>query len=548
MAASMGYANVFKQAGLIDDLKASKFSAMSFNSGSAWFATQFFYSQNFFELVVGSTDNVSNLVYDWMQSYIAFQESVPVSPLCTDPNGIIQLFQFPLKPSDLIEICNVYVSVGGSWAVFIEIMLNGASKSYGDPLLPNRTMSKQLANRVIPMSNTDLYIQTTLAPNSRSGIGLSSPGDNAYLADTPQNGAPVTEVYAVPLAAQFSFTPSGYNFYVGLEEGNDGLSTVYEPALSHFYVSNYSEFGLYPGTGDSVYVKAPAGTVGTVSPFREPFGGHPTVTQIAAASSATLGQTSGSVPSVLAQYFSVKSFFIANSGLPPSAQAPLLAQVATAASTLYTVPISEDSAVCSQWPADCGTSDGRLMDGAFSDGISLALNIGQYQTVDGGSLDKTIKVIMSNNNVYKENQTSVLVYFNTTFNAKVAPGDFLWGPATDSSTSTGSQVQGTPWRSAQIFEEYLDDTILSSCLLNLPNSQMTYCFLNATTIDNAYFGVKAGQKVEILLFEINSEIPTFLIGRNATTTYVEPLVNLARDIASNTDLVSIVASFVKSNH
>ena len=77
---------------------------------------------------------------------------------------------------------------------------------------------------------------------------------------------------------------------------------------------------------------------------------------------------------------------------------------------------------------------------------------------------------------------------------------------------------------------------------------MTYCFLNATTIDNAYFGVKAGQKVEILLFEINSDIPTFLIGRNVTTTHVEPLVNLTRDIATNTDLVSLVKSFAKSTH
>jgi len=109
----------------------------------------------------------------------------------------------------------------------------------------------------------------------------------------------------VPLAAQFSFTTSGYNFYVGLGEGNGGLSTVFEPSLSQFYVSNYSEFGLYPGTGDSVFVKAPAGTTGTVSPFREPFGGMPTVTQVAAASSAILGQTAGSVPSILAQYISV---------------------------------------------------------------------------------------------------------------------------------------------------------------------------------------------------------------------------------------------------
>ena len=249
-----------------------------------------------------------------MQSYIALQESVPVSPVCTDPNGIIQLFQFPLSSSDILDLCDVFVSVGGSWAAFMEIMLNGASKTYGDPLLPNRTMYQQHANRVIPISNTDLYIQTTLAPNSRSGVGLSSPGLTAYLADTPQNGAPVTEVYAVPLAAQFSFTSSGYNFYVGLE-GNSGLSTVNGPALSRFFISNYSEFGLYPAVGGTVTIKAPR-VASSVSPFQEPFGGHPTVTQIAAASSAILGITSGTVPSVLAQDFSVNEFFIANSGLP----------------------------------------------------------------------------------------------------------------------------------------------------------------------------------------------------------------------------------------
>lgn len=543
MAASMGFANVFKQAGLIDDSEASKFSAMSFNSGSAWFATQFFYSQNFFELVVGTAEDVSNLVYDWMQSYIALQERAPVSPLCTDPNGIIKLFQFPLQPSDLLDLCDVFVSVGGSWAAFIEAMLSGAAKTYGDPLLPNRTM-RGLKDKIISMSNTDLFIQTTLAPNSRSGIGLSSPGDNTYLADTPQDGkhAPVTEVYAVPLAAQFSFKQKSFQTYVGLQS-NSGLSTVYEPALAQFFLNNYSEFGLYPAAGGTVTIKSPNGA-SSVSPFREPFGGHPTVTQIAAASSAILGITSGSVPSVLAQDFSVNEFFIKNSGLPPSVQAPLLAQVANAASTFYSVPLFEDTAICSQWPADCGTSDGRFLDGGFSDGLNLALNIGQYQTVDGGSLDKTIKVIMSNNNFYEDSHVNVLSYFNATFNAKVAPGDFIWAPA----TAAGSQVQNAPWRSYQIFEDYLDDTILSSCLLSFAGSQLRYCFMNATTIDNAYFGVKAGQKVEILLIEINSDIPTLLIGRNVTKTSVEPLVNLTREIATNMDLVSMVKSFAVPNY
>ena len=54
MASSIGFANAFKQAGLIGASKASKFSAMSFNSGSAWFAGQWLYSQNFYDLEFGA--------------------------------------------------------------------------------------------------------------------------------------------------------------------------------------------------------------------------------------------------------------------------------------------------------------------------------------------------------------------------------------------------------------------------------------------------------------------------------------------------------------
>lgn len=54
MVADMGYANAFTQAGLIDDKRSSKFSAILTSSGS-WFSTRIFYSQKGVVLVVRET-------------------------------------------------------------------------------------------------------------------------------------------------------------------------------------------------------------------------------------------------------------------------------------------------------------------------------------------------------------------------------------------------------------------------------------------------------------------------------------------------------------
>ena len=542
MVASMAFSNVFEQAGLLSTSNASssQFAAMSFNSGSAWFSTQFFYSQPFFQAVMSSPDALATFVQNWMEAYYQMQESSIVDfPMCADPNGFVSLLQLPLSPSDQMDFCNLLVVFGGSWADFTQAMIQAASTAYGDADFIHRPFG--VTNRVAPLRTTDIYVQTSLAPMSRANMNAHSPGQNVYIGQSCGRLCPQT-VLAVPLAAQFAITSNAYQLNMAIH-GTQSLIAIREPAPVNLTFGEYSDFYLYPATNGSVFTELPDLNSYPRAFFRAPFGGAPTVMQVAASSSASAGTLSGAVPSLLAQTLSVNYFEASVLQLPPEQSAALLAKVASAANMIYNFPLFNDFAVCTQWPSPCVLTDGRLVDGAFSDGTNLALNIGHYQTIEQGDLSKTLKVIITSNNYALDTNVNVLSYFQTTFNGVVAPGDFIWAPATGNS----GLAQTTPWRSYQIFQDYLDDSLVTSCMESVPGTNVTYCFLNATTVDNQAFGVKAGQAVELLWFKVNSGIPTIVIGRNATRTYTPQLVDLSYEIANNTYMVDLVKSFAATS-
>jgi len=58
------------------------------------------------------------------------------------------------------------------------------------------------------------------------------------------------------------------------------------------------------------------------------------------------------------------------------------------------------------------------------------------------------------------------------------------------------------------------------------------------------FGVKAGQKVSIAVINLNSNIPTFVIGEKVIEAETPGLVSLAEAIASSQDLANKVSAFV----
>jgi len=112
------------------------------------------------------------------------------------------------------------LSVDADFAQFIQIMLDRASTAYQDPGFPKRLVNAQ--NRLDAFKHTDLFIQTTLAPNSRfqsdGGGSLFSPEPLriSYLGPSDGSGS----IFATPIAAQYAVKPNGASFVYAVEESS----------------------------------------------------------------------------------------------------------------------------------------------------------------------------------------------------------------------------------------------------------------------------------------------------------------------------------------
>jgi len=76
----------------------------------------------------------------------------------------------------------------------------------------------------------------------------------------------------------------------------------------------------------------------------------------------------------------------------------------------------------------------------------------------------------------------------------------------------------------------------------------TYSEFTATTIDNDAYGVRSGQRVNILYIRLYSGIPPSILGRYMTNTWMESLARLSRRIAINTDLRNAIRRFMERNY
>jgi hypothetical protein len=103
-----------------------------------------------------------------------------------------------------------------------------------------------------------------------------------------------------------------------------------------------------------------------------------------------------------------------------------------------------------------------------------------------------------------------------------------------------------PYRSPQIFQEYLSKSGIDSLIEPIKDSNMTTARLNGTTIDNPSFGVYAGQQVEILLLNLNEDITTLVVGKDNVQKYTQPLADMTKHIASNQELVERVRNFAEN--
>ena len=106
------------------------------------------------------------------------------------------------------------------------------------------------------------------------------------------------------------------------------------------------------------------------------------------------------------------------------------------------------SPVCNQWPNSCGKTDGYFIDGGFTDGPSLVINVAQYQAwYNYGDMNETLKVILTNTNEAwgtDYQYTQILQFFDSPLNQDVEPGGFNWPPGW-SLPCQSQQIFGSSW-------------------------------------------------------------------------------------------------------
>jgi len=604
MFADMGYANVFRQAGLFDET-STKFEAISTTSGASWFSTQLFYSKVFYDrsVLADTPDDLEAFVLDWMDSYLVV--SGDIDQASEDKCSILKDLG---KEGFLPEACALSVEHDGSWANFVHAMLKATGAGMGDPDFYERVVNSE--NRIEPLAKTDLLVQTALMPNSRYiEEGEEGPGTDVYLGYPDDDESSDPNLFTVPLSATFVVEDTKAGYWFGADDLAPELHTYTAPSPAEYDPSDWEEFYLkQPAKDGTLTIKGSAIGLDTSSSsgiLAPPFGGPETSTtvKLAATSSAAGGYPSPAAPSIWAQFIATtltasmagrasgwkKLLFGTLAGLavaylmrwliqcrdrgradyesiPGSnccSKADICVPIACClvvgglVFTFYSfgsvlIPVAFDKvsdvlfhtgdldglSICSQWPHPCGANDGQFSDGLLADGPAVAANVGHHLKTKGVNPDEPLKLILTNTNELSKfngtaNMGQLCQYFETDFNKGVEPGGFLWNP--------GIEV---PYRSPQIFKDYVTKEFINANALAIPNSNMTTVTFSTTTVENLSYGVSAGQPVEILLLNLNAIMTTMVVGESAVLEYRQPLADMTNHVAFNKDLLQRVSSFV----
>ena len=306
-----------------------------------------------------------------------------------------------------------------------------------------------------------------------------------------------------------------------------------------FQLNDWDDYYLYPSEEGKLLISSNERVVAgsPVTPLREPYGGATTVIQASSASSAFIGIYSPIIPSIFAQTMSVNvaEWEAKNDGNDTNATVHPLA-----ANSLYNADILYNLAICSQWPNLCEDSDFYFIDGGYQDATGLSASIGQYHSTPDANLDAMFKVILTNTNEAWDGYQKQLImqHYSTTLNEKIEPGDFLWDP----------DLNKQPLRSFQIFLDYMDESILDALIEPIEGSNITTALLSGITIDNPAYRVLSGQKVEILLINTNTPIPTEIASPELIEAFKIPMGNMAVEIATNPVLFERVQAFLGTDN
>lgn len=405
---NIGFLNTFRYSGLLDlEKQTFHISAVSTNSGSTWLLVQMAYSQIFFQKAVppkNNTNDVYQFIIDWLNSLrIFFNDNYPANGKLNQQNrnnstmleickliSPLNMQQSPLLGYE--TFCLFFSRINFNWANLIdEMFLYASTIAYNDTNFKDMIMNE--TNRIPIFQNTDLYAQiavlpvskivppsTTTSPTSplltilqrlldifRIDNRTSSTNLLSYIG--PKNID--NSVFTVPIPSQYIVTSNGSRFVYAIKQSMLPFQVYTGPAPNRFRFSDWESHYLYNENynNGSIITEVPYDAINNKQSFIDPFDGVGTVTQIAAASSASLSDNTGAIPAFVAQRLSVQRYMISNSTTLTKLQKKIqLAQLLLIANLLYSLEVTTEISVCDVWPKQCQKGNYRLVDGAITDG------------------------------------------------------------------------------------------------------------------------------------------------------------------------------------
>jgi len=543
-AACIGFANLFGRAGLLptangdnDEGNGNKIEVISTNSGASWFSTQFFFSEQFHKRVMTidaghgdpSAATMKKLVQDWMEAYADFQRKIEkkhsfVDPLVDPLVALDIVVHGPALPEDHKQMLKLLLHFKNDWASFITKMLKHVSVSaYNDKEFHQILATPH--NRIDLLKETALLVHSALVPQTRMD------GKTYSLGPSSKEGFKYSGVLPVNYCVD---NDSARYLINGHNEKDDPLQ-VYQSEMDFFYEeSHYEGYGLYP-KAPKTHIPAEGTKLGA---FKTSFfDGKTTASMVASISSAAAGGFSPANPSLFAQETSKKI-----TTKTKNIAEKELARIAVAA--LFKLDIVKNLSVHTQWPKLGDELDGRFVDGGYDDNASLIQSVAHCQANIDTDLAKTLRIILclndikeSNEKLSNEDNDEVLKYFQNDSNQDIPIGDSLW-----------CNCLSNPLVSPQIFKEKKTFQEFNKHTITVPNNVGYFSVtpLSGTTVNNPFWGIRAGQTVEILVIATNVSIPTLVIGSGLAEQYTPPMVNLASELATNTHLLELVKKFVSS--
>ena len=456
MVAQSAYAQVFSNLGILGghDDTMPQIKVMAGSSGSSWFFSQFAFSQNYYNAVVnGNATSLGQFTQAWMDAYATTQSNIP--PTCGILQDLCDMVGTSSSSGPLAEIAmllplaNFY---NYSWPEIVHAMYNATSNMvYND--LDMTSVKASSSEKLSQLTGVDLCFQMSLLPNARARDASTI----TYLAKDYTN---LSSSYTVPLPYDYCIGDTGTKW---LPDSFPGGNVYNLDKNTSFTTSNVVKgFPMFPPKAEDGLFITPQhdkdsddDAIVSLSPaeMSVPFGNDPTALQLSTASSSDLGYLSGELASYFAQYFSIMEFGIQYSEqLTKVEKVAMKTVVNNLQETLWSTGVLANAATMSGWtepspdtmpPAT--ESNYWFTDGGYTDGPAAAQAIARYQQQHGTSTP--IKLIISNQNYYTNNNNIILDYFKYSGNDGKEPGEFIWP------MGGGAGPRNNPQMSKQIFAE-----------------------------------------------------------------------------------------------